>query len=246
MAKGKKQDVQEMGLWRRFKRIVYFKILRLFGRVLRVAMYLAALMVLWVASYSLINPPSTIYIQQEKARLGSVKREWVPIDQIAPVMLRSVVAAEDANFCAHWGFDMQAIRAAIAAGGQRGGSTLTQQVVKNAHLWHGRNYVRKTMEASLTPFVELFWSKRRILEVYLNIAEFDEGVFGVGAAAQHYFGVGAAELSAVQAARLAAILPSPKSRSAIRPAEFTRRQAARILDGAETIRRDGRAACFED
>lgn len=246
MAKGKKQDVQELGLWRRFKRIVYYKILRFMGRISRVVMYLAILMVLWVASYSLINPPTTFYIQQEKARLGAVKREWVPLDQIAPAMQRSAVAAEDANFCAHWGFDMQAIRAAIAEGGRRGGSTLTQQVVKNAHLWHGRTYVRKTMEAMLTPFVELFWSKRRILEVYLNIAEFDEGVFGVGAAAQHYFGVGAAELSPVQAARLAAILPSPKSRSAIKPAEFTRRRAVQIMDGAETIRRDGRADCFED
>lgn len=204
------------------------------------------LVLLWVLSYSLINPPTTIYMSQEQRRLGAVKQDWVPRDQIAPVMFRSVVAAEDANYCNHWGFDMAAIRAAIAAGGARGGSTISQQVVKNAFLWHGRTWTRKALEAALTPAVELFWSKERILEVYLNVAEFDEGVFGIGAASQHYFGVGAAELSKVQAARLAAILPSPKSRSASKPAEFVRRRAVQILDGAETIRRDGRAACFED
>ena len=94
--------------------------------------------------------------------------------------------------------------------------------------------------------MELVWSKRRIVEVYLNVAEFDEGVFGVEAAARHYFGVGPEELSPTQAARLAAILPNPKARSASKPSKFVRRRAAGILDGAATIRRDGRAACFED
>ena len=120
-----------------------------------------------------------------------------------PVMARSLVAAEDANFCQHWGFDMAAIRDAIDGGGTRGASTLSQQTVKNVFLWHGRSWPRKALEAALTPVVELLWSKRRIVEVYLNVAEFDEGVFGVEAASRHYFGVSAADLSAVQAARLA-------------------------------------------
>lgn len=204
------------------------------------------LSMLWIAIYGFVNPPTTIYMMQEKSRVGAIKQDWVPLDQIAPAMQRSVVAAEDANYCSHWGFDMSAIRAAIAEGGRRGGSTISQQVVKNTFLWHGRTWTRKSLEAALTPMVELVWTKRRILEVYLNVAEFDEGVFGVGAAAQHYFGVGAAELSKVQSARLAAILPSPQSRSASKPTDFVRRRAASILDGAETIRRDGRAACFED
>ena len=97
----------------------------------------------------------------------------------------------------------------------------------------------------MTPLVELFWTKRRILEVYLNVAEFDEGVFGVQAAARHYFGVDAADLTAVQAARLAAILPDPKGRSASRPSAFVRQKAAQVLDGAATIESDGRAACFQ-
>ena len=148
-------------------------------------------------------------------------------------MARSAVAAEDANFCLHWGLDVNAIRDRIARGGNGGASTISQQVVKNVYLWHGRSWAREAM-----------WSKGRILELYLNIAEFDEGVFGVQAAARHYFGVNASDLTAVQAARLAAILPSPKTRSASDPSASVRRRAASILDGAATIRVDGRAACF--
>jgi monofunctional biosynthetic peptidoglycan transglycosylase len=171
---------------------------------------------------------------------------WVDIEDIASVMARSVVAAEDANYCQHWGFDMTAIRAAVDSGGTRGASTLSQQVVKNVYLWHGRSYVRKALEAAMTPIVELIWTKERILEVYLNIAEFDDGVFGVEAASRHYFGVGPENLSATQAARLAAILPSPKKRSASRPSNYLRKRTRQIIDGAATIRRDGRAACFQD
>lgn len=182
----------------------------------------------------------------ERSRLGEIDYQWVPLEEVAPVMARSVVAAEDANFCAHWGFDMGAIRAAIEEGGGRGASTLSQQVVKNAYLWHGRSWMRKALEALITPGMELVWTKRRIIEVYLNVAEFDEGVFGVEAAARHYFGVGPEDLSAQQAALLAAILPDPKRRSASRPSAFVQRRAASIRDGAATIRRDGRSACFED
>ena len=116
---------------------------------------------------------------------------------------------------------------------------------RNVYLWHGRSYVRKVLEAGLTPLMEAIWSKRRIIEVYLNIAEFDEGVFGVDAAAWHYFDVGPGELSGVQAARLAALLPSPKTRSASRPSSFVQRRGRQILAGAATIDADGRAACFQ-
>lgn len=195
--------------------------------------------------YKLINPPATFYITQERWRLGSVDQSWVSMDDIAPVMARSVVASEDANFCEHWGFDMVAIRQAIDAGGNRGASTLTQQVAKNVFLWHGRNYTRKAMEALLTPLITMVWSKRRTLEVYLNVAEFGEGIFGVEAAAQHYFGVPAADLSAVQAARLAAVLPDPKDRNPAKPSRYVQRRARQVVSGAETIAADGRAACFE-
>ena len=161
-------------------------------------------------------------------------------------MARSVVAAEDANFCLHWGFDMAQLRAAIAEGGDRGASTLTQQTVKNVWLWQGRSWLRKALEGVMTPVVEALWTKRRVVEVYLNVAEFDTGVFGVEAAAQHHFGVSAAELTARQAALLAAVLPNPKERQAVQPSAFVQRRAQSIADGAATIAADGRAGCFED
>ena len=181
----------------------------------------------------------------EARRLGGLERDWVPMEEISPVLGRSAIAAEDANFCLHWGLDLNAIQAALDSGGTRGASTISQQVVKNVYLWHGRSWLRKSIEALWTPLVEAVWSKRRILEVYLNVAEFDEGVFGVQAASRHYFGVDAADLSATQAARLAMVLPSPKTRSAADPTSQQRRRTAGIVDGAATILVDGRADCFE-
>jgi len=197
-----------------------------------------------VALFGQVNPPPGIFMMQERQRLGAIEREWVPMERISPHMARSAVAAEDANFCLHWGFDMAELRRAIDAGGTRGASTISQQTVKNVFLWHGRSWSRKAAEALITPVMEATWSKRRILEVYLNVAEFDAGVFGVEAAARHYFGTTAERLSAQQSARLAAILPDPKGRDAARPSAFVQRRAAAIMDGAATIARDGRAACF--
>jgi monofunctional biosynthetic peptidoglycan transglycosylase len=207
-----------------------------------VAAFYAALVVL----FSFVPPPINLYQLGETWRLGGIEKDWVSWEDIAPVMGRSAVAAEDANFCNHWGFDMAAIREAIEAGSNRGASTISQQVVKNVFLWHGRSWVRKAMEAVLTPVVELVWSKQRILEVYLNVAEFSDGVFGIQAAAQHHFGVDAKDLTAVQAARLAAVLPDPKGRSASEPTSFVRSRTRSIIAGAETIAVDGRSACFED
>ena len=206
---------------------------------------LVAVLLLLILLFSFINPPTNLYQMAEGRRLGGLQRDWVDWDAIAPVMARSAVAAEDANFCLHWGFDMAAIRLAIDAGGNRGASTITQQVVKNVFLWQGRSWLRKALEAALTPVVELVWTKQRTLEVYLNVAEFDEGVFGVQAAAQHYFGVDARDLTPTQAARLAAVLPDPKGRDAANPGPQVRRRAGQIISGAETIAADGRAKCFE-
>ncbi|WP_415182896.1 monofunctional biosynthetic peptidoglycan transglycosylase [Phaeovulum sp.] len=216
--------------------------LRWLGRAALV--WLAALLAM-VVLYTFVNPPTTWTMVGEYRRLGAIDRQWAPLDEIAPVMARSVVAAEDANFCQHWGFDMRAIRAAMDKGGTRGASTLSQQVAKNVFLWQTRSWPRKALEAMITPAVEIIWSKRRIIEVYLNVAEFDEGVFGVNAAAFRYFRTTPDKLTARQAALLAAILPDPKNRSAAQPSSFVTRRARSIEDGAETIRRDGRASCFE-
>lgn len=214
--------------------------------VLRCAIIIVFVVCGTVLAHRMINPPDTYYMNQESRRLGGIDTQWVPLNAVAPAMARSLVAAEDANFCQHWGFDMAAIRNALEDGTGRGASTITQQVVKNVYLWHGRSWARKAFEAMITPLMEAFWPKRRIIEVYLNVAEFDEGVFGVEAASRHYFGVGPEALSDLQAARLAAILPDPKGRSASKPSDFVRRRSASILDGAATIRRDGRDDCFED
>jgi monofunctional biosynthetic peptidoglycan transglycosylase len=193
-----------------------------------------------VAIYAFVNPPLTWTMVGERRAHPLVAREWVRLDQIAPVMARSVVAAEDANFCLHWGFDMSEIRKVMASGSNRGASTLTQQTAKNVYLWQTRSWTRKAAETLLTPVIEALWSKRRILEVYLNVAEFGPGIFGIHAAAREHFGTTPDQLTPVQAARLAAILPGPKSRS---PHRASNRSRA-IADGAATILRDGRAGCF--
>ena len=216
----------------------------LFRRAWRAALAALAALVLLVLAGRWIDPPTTPYIFAESRRLGQVERSWVDIDDVAPVLPRVLVAAEDANFCLHRGFDVAAIRAVIEAGEARGASTITQQVVKNVYLWQGRSWFRKALEAGLTPLVEVLWPKRRILEVYLNVAETGEGVFGVDAAARR-LGTTAAELSPVQAARLAVVLPNPKRRDPAALSPRLRRLAERVRDGAATIRADGRSGCFE-
>lgn len=214
--------------------------------LLRGAAALCLMIVALVLLFAVVNPPITLTIWAEQRRLGQVEREWVTLEEIAPVVARSVVAAEDANFCLHWGFDVNAIRKAIETGARRGASTITQQTVKNVFLWQGRSWFRKALETAITPLVEAFWTKRRILEVYLNVAEMGDGVFGVAAAARRHFGVSPEALTPRQAALIAAVLPDPRGRSAATPSAFVRRRAAAIMDGAATIRADGRSACFED
>lgn len=212
----------------------------------RLVMIAIAVPLALILIYAVIRPPITPYMVTQYARYGSLTRDWVPLEDIAPVMRRSVVAAEDVHFCNHWGLDLTAIRASLAQGGAVGASTISQQTVKNVFLWHGRSWARKAIEALMTPVVEIVWSKRRILEVYLNVAEFDTGVFGIEAAARSYFGVSAKDLTPLQAARLAMVLPDPKGRSAADPRPSERKRTAHIMDGAKTIADDSRSACFRD
>ena len=217
---------------------------RLFGWVLAwlrwIALRILLLMALMVVFYGLINPPTTWTILSESRQYPIKPRQWTKIEDIAPVMRRSAVAAEDANFCLHWGFDMIEIRRVIESGSSRGASTITQQTAKNVYLWQKRSWGRKLLETGFTPLIEAFWSKRRILEIYLNVAEFGPGIFGIHAASQEYFGTTPDKLTPVQSARLAAILPAPKRWS---PHAASNRSRL-IADGAATIERDGRADCF--
>lgn len=191
-----------------------------------------------------VAPPTNIYQWQEARRLGPLKKEWVALDTLPAHVSLAAIAAEDSKFCSHWGFDLAAIRAALADGARRGGSTISQQTAKNVFLWQGRSWVRKGLEVGFTGLIEALWGKHRILEVYLNVAEFDTGVFGIEAAARHHFGVPAARLSPAQAAVLMAVLPDPKGRSAIAPSAATERRSAQIAAGARTLAAQARGGCI--
>jgi len=217
--------------------------------LLRWGIYAAGGAILWVGAYTVINPPGGFYMATEAVRLGGVERDWVDMDEISPHLARAVMAAEDANFCDHYGFDLEAIRKAFehnaGSGRVRGASTISQQVAKNAFLWHGRSWIRKGLEAGFTVLIEAIWTKRRTLEIYLNTVEFGPGIFGAEAAARHYYKRPAAELSRAQAARLAAVLPDPKDRDPRSGSGFLQRRAASIAGGAETLLAEGRAACID-
>ena len=169
----------------------------------------------------------TTFELEAKAAGRGAERDWMPIERIDRDMVRAAIAGEDSKFCGHNGFDFDAIEEAMqrnASGGRiRGGSTISQQTAKNAFLWQGGGYVRKGVEAWFTVLIEAVWPKRRIMEVYLNLAETGIGTYGVNAGSMRYFRHDASAMSRTEAARIAAVLPLPKKRGAIAPKGFTRR-----------------------
>jgi len=180
----------------------------------------------------------------------SVTRDWEPLSRIDRNMVSAVIAAEDSKFCEHDGFDVEAIEDALeerARGErQRGASTISQQTAKNVFLWQGGGWVRKGFEAYFTFLIENLWTKRRIMEVYLNVAETGQGTYGVAAGSERYFGHSAARLSADEASRIAAVLPSPKTREAVNPSGFTARYGNTIEARIGVVRRDALDACVYD
>ena len=200
-----------------------------------------------VAVYRFVPPPVTILMIQRSLEGKGISRTWRPLDEMSPALIRSVIAAEDAGFCSHRGFDFEAMQEAWAHNERsdrvRGGSTISQQTAKNVFLWPQRSYLRKGLEAGFTVLIEVGWGKHRILEVYLNTIEWGPGIYGAEAAARRNFGVGADRLTPAQAARLAAILPSPLKWRAARPGPYVKRRSGRIGAAAGTIRRDGLADC---
>lgn len=214
---------------------------------LRWALYFVLLSVAWVLIYAVVPPPVTLTMLFDR---NGVTKDWTSLDSIDRTMVRAVIAAEDGKFCSHDGFDREAIEDAkrrIVQGGRlRGGSTISQQTAKNAFLWQGSGwtrYVRKVPELWFTFLIENLWSKRRIMEVYLNVAETGIGTYGVEAGAQRYFQRSAASLTPAQAARIAAILPLPKKREAVSPGGWTRRYGNLIQARMRQVRRDGLDAC---
>ena len=199
-----------------------------------------------------IAPPITFLMVSRGVEGEGLSYRWRSLDDISPRLVQAVIASEDSTFCSHNGFDMKAIERALQANARaekrgsgriRGGSTISQQTAKNAFLWPGRDWIRKGLEAGYTLAIETVWGKRRIMEVYLNVAEWAPGVYGAEAASQHWFGKSADALTAREAARLAAILPSPRRYSASSPGPYVRRRTSRIQAAMGTVREQGLAAC---
>ena len=200
-----------------------------------------------VMLFRFVPPPATPLMIGTILTEGPVFQRWLPLDSISPNLVRAVIAAEDGKFCSHYGFDLEAIDKALdrnAAGGRlRGASTISQQTAKNLFLLPDRTWTRKGFEAYFTLLIEGLWPKRRIMETYLNVAEWGPRRFGAEAAAQSNFGKAASELDALEAARLATILPSPRRYRADEPGPFVIRQSRIIFERMDDVRRDRLDAC---
>lgn len=221
---------------------------RLVGWFTRAVLLFVGGSLLWVVIYRFVPPPLTFTMLGDVLAGHSVTKDWQPLSRIDRDMARAAIAGEDGKFCSHRGFDFEAIGAAAvrnASGGRvRGGSTISQQTAKNAFLWQGGGYARKALEAWFTALIELIWGKRRIMEVYLNIAETGIGTYGAEAGARRYFDHGADRLSPSEAARIAAVLPLPKKRAGVAPKGFTRRYGSSIQRRMSVIRREGLDRCL--
>ncbi|MDR7232560.1 monofunctional biosynthetic peptidoglycan transglycosylase [Caulobacter sp. BE264] len=200
-----------------------------------------------VILYRFIPPPVTPLMVIRAVEGRGLDHRWRSMDKISPALPRALIAAEDAKFCEHRGFDFEALQKAYENNESgrkiRGGSTISQQTAKNVFLWPGRSYVRKGLEAWFTVLIETFWGKRRIMEVYMNSIEYGSGIYGAEAAAQRYFGVSAAKLTQAQSARLAAILPSPLKWKVIKPGKYVAKRTKKIGKASGAVRRDGLADC---
>ena len=233
MAWGKNSKARPAGRWRRIIRRLLQAVVAFFG--------ISLLMVLLYGFMPVFVTPLMILRLFEGEGLH---RDWVPRQAISADLFRAVIAAEDARFCEHYGFDPVELQKAVRDWRRgrrvRGASTITMQTAKNLFLWPGRNFARKAAEAYLTPWLEIGWSKERILELYLNIAEWGPGIYGAEAAAQTYFGKSARALKPNEAALLAAVLPNPREWSPAKPSAYVRERArlirARMPDAPVTER----------
>lgn len=193
----------------------------------------AALVAVLIVAYRWINPPATTLILAQRAGGTAIRQAWMPLDRISPNLVRAVIMSEDARFCSHGGVDWKEIEQAFEQaqdGIARGGSTISMQVAKNLFLWPSKSYVRKALEIPETLAMEALWDKRRMLEIYLNIAEWGPGIFGAEAAAQYHFRKPAIRLTEAEAALLAVALPNPIQREAGRPGPQMQRMA-QVIQG---------------
>jgi monofunctional glycosyltransferase len=217
------------------------------GLLARVFLWLFGLVVVfpvcWVLLYRFVPPPMTSLMAIRFFEHRGMDYRWRPISQISPTLAAAAIASEDAHFCSHHGFDFTAMEKALAhndrrPGRIRGGSTISQQTAKNVFLWPDRTYVRKGLEAYFTVLIEALWGKKRIMEVYLNVVEMGNGLYGAEAASQVDFGHSAKRMSTSEAARLVTILPNPLKYNAVEPGKYVQRRAGRVAGQMGVVRSD--------
>jgi monofunctional biosynthetic peptidoglycan transglycosylase len=205
---------------------------RLLAWILRLAALMLVALAGAIVALRWIDPPLTPLMMMRERDGATIDRRAVPIARVSPWLVRAIIAAEDNRFCSHPGVDMVEVKDALEtyeeSGRLRGASTITMQVARNLFLWPGGGFARKAIEVPLALAIDLAWPKRRVVEIYLNVAEWGDGVFGAEAAAQRHFAKPAAALSRTEAARLAAVLPSPRRWSPTRPGPHVLRSAATI------------------
>ncbi|MGB4398482.1 MAG: monofunctional biosynthetic peptidoglycan transglycosylase [Daejeonella sp.] len=212
------------------------KVTRLIGKLI---LWFFAITIFWVIALRFINPPVTFLMIQRgvegkiEGKGWKLEKEWIQFEDLSDNLKKATIAGEDVNFLKHWGFDFKAMENAFEKNqsGKRkiGGSTISQQTAKNVFLWPGRSYVRKAFEAYFTALIELLWGKKRILEVYLNVIETGDGIYGAEAASQKYYNKSASSMSKGQAALLVAVLPNPRRWSPARPTAYIYRKQRLIL-----------------
>ena len=220
-----------------------------FRRVISVLIWAILIVHLYALILRVVPVPGTILMVQRAMAGEEIRKEWTPIENISEHLPRAVMGGEDSRFCEHKGLDVQAIKDALAdnreGGKQRGGSTLSQQTAKNVFLWNSGGYPRKAVEAWFSLFTNAVWGKRRTMEIYLNVAEWGDGIFGAEAAAQARFGKSAKDLNADEAAQLAAVLPSPNKWRLDPPSDFVNRRADTLIKRAEIIRTSQYDSCLD-
>jgi monofunctional glycosyltransferase len=226
---------------------------RIVAVILKIGVTLVALSLVWAGTYRFINPPTTYLMLRDWHAGLEIRHRWQPLNRIAKAAPLAAIAAEDARFCSHHGFDVEAIEQALKANelarerGKsriRGGSTISQQTAKNVFLWPKRSWVRKGLEAYFTVVIELLWPKRRIMEIYLNVAEWGPGIYGIEAASKHYFKKSASRLTKKEAARLVSILPSPLKWSPTDPSKRVKRKARNVRRALTTVEAEA-ASCLK-
>jgi monofunctional glycosyltransferase len=222
---------------------------KVFIWTIRLGIFFVAASVILTLIYRFVPPPVTATMLSDVFAGRGLEKDWMSLDEMDPDMPRAVIAAEDAKFCLHSGFDAEAIAKAVKYNSQgkriRGGSSISQQTAKNVFLWQNGGYFRKGLEAWFTVLIENIWGKRRIMEVYLNVAETGIGTYGANAGAMRYFKHNAAQMAPNEAAKIAAVLPLPKERAAVAPTGFTRRYGNSIVARMRIVEQSGLDRCLK-